>query len=279
MAWTLSSIRTKVRRLTGRLSANQLSDAVILEYVNQFYRETLLGELINLRELESWWEFNTSVDDEDYSISATADYILGKPLYVAGTEINFFRDADDFYTHYPQTYTEETLGTGDGSTTVFSYTALMLPIKPGTVVIDDQTEIFTSSGGTLTGDQGGTGTVNTTTGAISVTFNTAPASGQKLRVQYEYWSTGRPAAGLWYERELVLRPVPDEVYPVKVKRTKIPTAFALDTDAPLYNDWGKLIAYGAAQDILRDYEGPEIAIKYQREYKHCLLYTSPSPRD
>ena len=67
-----------------------------------------------------------------------------------------------------------------------------------------------------------------------------------------------------------MRPVPDEVYPVKVKRTKIPTAFALDTDAPLYNDWGKLIAYGAAQDILRDYEGPEIAIKYQREYKHQL---------
>jgi len=269
MAWTLASIRTKVRRLSGRLSTNQLSDSEVLDYINEFYQETLLGEL-NLRELESWWEFNTSVNDESYSLTSTTDYIMGEPVYVFGTEVDFYRDPASFYKTYPQTYKEESVGTGDGSTVVFSGTANDIPINPGTVVIDDGLETFTASSGVLTGDLGGTGTINNTTGVWSVTFNTAPDSGDDIRLQYEYWNTGRPAACLWYENELVLRPVPDAVYPVKLQRSKIPTSFSSDSDTPLYNDWGKLIAYGAALDILKDYEGAAVAQRLEPEYRHQL---------
>jgi len=269
MAWTLANIRTKVRRLTGRLSSNQLSDAEILDYVNEFYQQTLLAEL-DLREFNSWWEFNTTVDDEDYTLTAATDYIIGEPIYVKGNEIAFYTDPITFYRDYPQTYNDETLATGDGSTTVFAYTAGDTPIKPGTVVIDDQTETFTASAGVLTGSAGGSGTVNNTTGAISVTFNTAPSNGQKIRIQYEYWETATPAGALWYENELVLRPVPDEVYAVKASKTKIPTAFSADSDTPLFNDWGKVIAYGASIDILNDFEGPEISLRLMPEYRHQL---------
>ena len=60
------------------------------------------------------------------------------------------------------------------------------------------------------------------------------------------------------------------MYPVKIKRSKIPTAFSADGDAPLYNDWGKVIAYGAAIDILKDFEGPEMAFRLEPEYRKQL---------
>ena len=79
----------------------------------------------------------------------------------------------------------ENIGTGDGGTTVFSDT-LTDPVKTGTLSITDTVETFTDNGdGSLTGDQGGTGTIIYTTGAWSVTFNTAPAGGQAITAGYD----------------------------------------------------------------------------------------------
>lgn len=83
-----------------------------------------------------------------------------------------------------QTYTavtNEVLGSGDGSTKTFTGT---LAFKSGhitrtcfAVSITDGTETFTDGyGGILTGSLGGSGTINYTSGAYSVTFNTAPAA-------------------------------------------------------------------------------------------------------
>lgn len=49
------------------------------------------------------------------------------------------------------------------------------------------TEIFNDNGlGTLTGTLGGTGTINYTTGAASITFNTIPTTGQSITATYRY---------------------------------------------------------------------------------------------
>jgi hypothetical protein len=78
------------------------------------------------------------------------------------------------------TLTQQTAN-GDGVETDFSFTMTPtagMAILPGSVVVTDSTETFTDNGdGTLTGDATGTGTVNYATGAISVTFNTAPVTG------------------------------------------------------------------------------------------------------
>lgn len=80
------------------------------------------------------------------------------------------------------------LGTPDGMQTTFTIT---LPSPPtttnffafGEIVLGTSSETFAySSDGTspvvnLTGTAGGTGTVNMSTGAVSITFNTAPPSG------------------------------------------------------------------------------------------------------
>ena len=79
----------------------------------------------------------------------------------------------------------ESVGTGDGTTKTFTHT---FAFKAGGakrtcygVSVTDAIETFSDDyNGVLTGDKGGTGTVNYTTGAISVTFNTAPTNLQAI---------------------------------------------------------------------------------------------------
>ena len=83
---------------------------------------------------------------------------------------------------------QEQIGTGDGATITFTAVLSKTPIKPGSVTVTDGVETFTDNGdGTLTGSAGGSGTVNYTTGDISVTFATAPASGAAITASYKYY--------------------------------------------------------------------------------------------
>lgn len=79
------------------------------------------------------------------------------------------------------TVTNEVLGTGNGSNKTFSGTLAFKTGQPQRsgfgLTITDGTETFTDDyNGVLTGSLGGTGTINYSTGAYSVTFNTAPAA-------------------------------------------------------------------------------------------------------
>jgi len=81
----------------------------------------------------------------------------------------------------------ESIGTGDDATTTFNATLAKTPVIPGSVSVTDGTETFTDNGdGTLTGSAGGSGTVNYTTGALSVTFNAAPSNGASITADYSY---------------------------------------------------------------------------------------------
>jgi hypothetical protein len=89
------------------------------------------------------------------------------------------------------TVTGENIGTGDGATVTFNDT---LAFKAGGAVrtcfgitATDGTETFTDNyDGTLTGSAGGTGTINYTTGAISVTFAAAPTNLQAITADYQW---------------------------------------------------------------------------------------------
>lgn len=89
------------------------------------------------------------------------------------------------------TVSGETIDTGDGAATNFTGT---LAFKAGgstrtcfAISITDGTETFTDDRlGTLTGDQGGTGTINYTTGAYDITFDTAPTNLQDIDADYQW---------------------------------------------------------------------------------------------
>jgi len=107
------------------------------------------------------------------------------------------KDISAYYLSYidAQNYTTETdedIGNADDSTKTFIGT---LSFKAGeaketcfNIVITDtsESETFTDNyDGTLTGDAGGTGTINYTTGAFSVTFNTAPSAPDDILATYQ----------------------------------------------------------------------------------------------
>lgn len=83
-------------------------------------------------------------------------------------------------------YTEESIGTGDGSTTNFTGTLTNNPVLKGQIEITDGTETFTDwdGDGTMTGSVGGTGTITYSSGAYDITFNTAPTNGTDIKAYY-----------------------------------------------------------------------------------------------
>ena len=86
-------------------------------------------------------------------------------------------------------YTETTgfsVGTGDGTTKTFTATLTLSGVQTAFgCEVTDATETFSDDyNGVLNGDLGGTGTINYITGAISVTFNTAPALAQAITARY-----------------------------------------------------------------------------------------------
>lgn len=80
---------------------------------------------------------------------------------------------------------QDYLDSGDGATQIYSGTLNVDPILGGSLSIFDSVETFTDNGdGTLTGDMGGTGTINYTTGAWSVDFNANVAAGDNIYAIY-----------------------------------------------------------------------------------------------
>lgn len=90
----------------------------------------------------------------------------------------------------------EELGRGDGSRTDFAGVLPFAPIEPGSISATDGIEVFTDTPnaddtGTLSGSNGGTGTIQYTTGDITLNFMTPPAPDQPITVNY----VGQPDDG------------------------------------------------------------------------------------
>ena len=84
--------------------------------------------------------------------------------------------------------TNESIGTGNGVALTFTGTVAH-PYIVGRSInnINDGVETFTDNGmGVLTGSAGGTGTINYTTGAFSVTFAVAPLNLAAITMDYTY---------------------------------------------------------------------------------------------
>lgn len=188
----------------------------------------------------------------------------------------------------------QTIATGTGVVT-YTGTLGVFPIIPGTMTVTDGVENFVDNGaGILTGDLGGSGTINYTTGAFSVTFNTAvatgvsivatytsdsalgalsgdgtgtinyltgaysvafdvaPASTAVIYAKYQGYSANRPQGVLFFNNEFTLRPVPDQAYQILMQGFIKPTLLSNDSDTPLQEEWGALIAYGASIEIFSD---------------------------
>lgn len=101
------------------------------------------------------------------------------------------------------------------------------------------------------------GTVNYVTTQITLTLPVAPAAGTMINVWASTYQVGRPYNLLFWNNELTIRPVPDNVYLCEVEVYQTPSQFMNTTDSPILNQWLQYIAYGVAREILRDRQDME----------------------
>lgn len=102
------------------------------------------------------------------------------------------------------------LGRGDGMRTNFMGLLPFAPIEPGSITASDGIEVFTDSlnadgtTGTLHGTNGGNGSIEYSTGNITLNFMTAPAPAQPVTVNY----LGQPDGGVTPPPPTPIPPMP-----------------------------------------------------------------------
>ena len=275
MAETYLEIRTLAKDLSA---AQDLSASDIGSYVNNWYRNKLPSEIT--LGLERVWRFSTLPYNDTYSVGAEYQVIEGT-VRCNGEDLSFFTDESLFRELYPDSWSnDQKFGEGDASTTVFTGTLSgSYRLVPETVVLGDDAESFIDDGaGVLTGSLGGSGTVNYTTGAVSITFNTAPGDGDVISASFSTYNESTPLAVLYTNADtddggapqLVFRPIPDSNYDIAVDYEARPSALSADDDEPIRKSWGDLIAYGTAIDILERRGDFEESANVKEAYKRIL---------
>lgn len=299
MGWNYQLIQTTARKVTGQISNVSLTNADLGQYINNYYQFDLPREL-KLEELYVQRQFALTPNKPAYDLPGDFTDNLAfthvEPrIYVNGISIGYTQDSNEFYSIVPATYSTETIAYGDAVTTVFPYSTNFTPIyniraqrsfmtQPCNITISDGVETFvdvptvgSALTGTFTGDAGGTGTVNYYTGATSVTFAAAPASGAVIQITYHYQQTGQPNTVLFYSRQFIFSPTPDQAYLCRIDAYQQPMKLSNPTDTPVKEEWGELIALGAALKILRDFgqtdKYQETMMFYNREKTKCLSDT------
>lgn len=124
----------------------------------------------------------TAPDDALYYIYMSREQTLRDAT--AGERI--FENVRRFYAGETQS---QTLGTGNGVTTAFSATLAMTPVVPFHVrIVSGEEYIGIDNGaGVIVGPKlSGTNTINYSTGAITVTFTSAPASGAAVVCEFNW---------------------------------------------------------------------------------------------
>ena len=128
---TLSDIRSKVRRITGRPSATQISDAEIDSYINTYYRFDMPLSL-RLENLKYQYEFTTTANIPVYDFDVNTYLTNMPPVYVSGYQIQMTQSRENYFRVRPQVeQLQASLTTGNGTAGPYTGTITNVPIIPG----------------------------------------------------------------------------------------------------------------------------------------------------
>lgn len=308
MAWDFELIQSTTRQISGQISNVSLTNTILNTYINNYYQFDLPREL-KIEEFYVQYQFTLYPNQPVYTLpGAFVDNLafthVEPKLFLDGRALIYTQDTNYFYSLQPFSFSNETYGYGDGSTTTFAYTTQFSPIYSSTqsftnpfgsgsnvvitaaVTTETSTvnayETFSdtptsSTSGTLTSNLGGTGTINYLTGAVSITFNTAPVNGTAIAITYHYQQLGVPYIVLFYNRQFIFFPSPATAYQARIDAFQQPLALVEPTDAPLKQEWGDIICCGAALKILRDFgqldKYREVEIYFKKEWTKLMSDT------
>lgn len=106
LTWTLAEIRGKVRRITGQLTVEDISDSDLNDRINDYFRNIFPLE-VYVAEFEDWFtETTANLDGGEYAISQ--DYLrLMTPMTIMDSDnvlanVKLYQDKDEFFHLYPE---------------------------------------------------------------------------------------------------------------------------------------------------------------------------------
>lgn len=283
----LSIIRKKVRRLTGRPSAQQITNDEIDEYVNTFYQYDF-PEHLRVFSNTTKFKFMTIANVSDYDMrdidvafgsgtekAVNVFYNLQPPAYIGGYQSFYSQNREQFFRIYPFLGDINNSIEGDGTNGPYTFTLPNVPVLQNTVTvgaqddtgasqlveddpqkIGDQTDPETGFWKNSLLDTAVTGSINYLTGALTITFSNTIPVGNEITFTFSPYQPNRPQAVLFFNNIISLRPVPDKPYPVEIDAFITPTALIEGGD-PLLNQWWQYLAYGASKKIFEDSQDPE----------------------
>lgn len=279
---TLANIRTKVRRLTGRPSPQQITNSQIDEYVNTFYQFDF-PEHLRVFSNTATFTFLTEANIDQYDLrdidvsfdggtekAVNVYYNLMPPVYVAGYQSFYGQSREQFFRIYPALGDILTTIEGDGTVGPYAFTLSAIPVQQysvsiGTIddtgatikVVDSPTNRTTGSWAISLLNTAVTGSINYITGACTITFDNSIPDGNEITVIFTPYVASRPQAVLFYDNIITLRPIPDKVYPVQLNAFLTPSSLLASGQNPILNQWWQYLAYGAAKKIFEDSQDPE----------------------
>lgn len=289
----LSSIRTKVRRLTRSPAEAQLPTATLDDYINTFILYDF-PEHLRLFDLRTTFTFYAEPYKDVYETNTTVTtsplynfkqrYMsVHEPVYVAGYHTFYTQSREQLFNIYPQVNNIQSIGTvGDGITTFYSGTLSAVPIVAGNVLfssvdisnqglalIDVPRDPFDGIGDLIIPNNPfSLGTINYVTGAYSFSFSSAPAPGVAINSQTIPYSPSIPQAICFYDDKFILRPIPDQPYRINMEVYIRPTELLDAGQSPEIEQWWQYISYGAAIKILQDRLDLDTVNLLMPEYKN-----------
>jgi hypothetical protein len=290
-------MQNTIRKMTGRLTPQQMSDAQINTYLNLFLTLQFPLHFKNLK-LTKPYVFNTvpNVDTYDFiyedhptnpltgqqSISTPGNIQISPPAYCQGYLLRYYQDKSSFFNRWPKLSVNQIINSGNGTSgpyTGYISTTPFLRAEQdifGNVTIANVTiSSFDNSGfnlsltddpqpnnniGNLVDTNGmNVGTVNYLTGQYTFTLNggaTIPA-GDNIYAAVVPIQTSRPTDVLFYNQQIIFRPVPMQVYQVEFQISQQPTQLIEAGAAPELDEWYLFVCAGASRLIYNDFPDAE----------------------
>lgn len=286
--WNFNGILSEFRSITGIPDASMYSDSQCAVLINYYYQYVLP------KELKIFWgytnyQFFTQANVDQY-LAPAGFQTVNPDVYADGFPIEWYIDPDTFYQDYPQQENKQTIATADGTNGPYSANISAYPILPRSLYVTDGTQVAQDNGAggfsqvsplNNTGSLSGAA-INYITGALTgLSFRSTPPANASIVATSQTYMPNRPQGILFYPQTplpnatqaslnavnmFVLRPVPDQVYLVKMHGIQIPQPFLNYIDVPFRPDLGPLIALGAALHRFKLFNQMDQYEQYLPEY-------------
>lgn len=290
----LASIISKIRKLTGSGNDYQLTDAMIIDYINSGYLYDFPAEFRSLK-LEDRYTFDTIQGKGTYPFDSESYTSVKGPCMVAKRPAAFFQDPETFFSYSSNSQYQVNFTFGDGTNgsaspyTGFTTGAPVLrsinndPAVRGypagrvqnilitantatsTLNVTDVPHPAEDGFGTLIGDVGNAnGLINYFTGEITgLVFSASIPSGNPIQIQYYPIQLNLPQVVLFFQNQFTLWPVPDKGYTVELIAYRQPSQALLGTGTvpangqPEQFEWWETLAFIASKKIYQDRLDPD----------------------